>query len=209
MRLFVAIPLAQAVEREIKALAARLRRSGDGLRWTAPESWHITLQFLGNATTEQFACLRERLAEVRFAPFTVRLGELGSFPRAGVLFVEVVTSAELEALAQSVVSATGHCGFTAEDRPFHPHITLARETGNKGPRERGNNSRGGSFAGRRVDLRQLREQTRGLDAFQPFTAREFLLYESYLEPAGARYEVKARFATAGMRESPPDRPLSA
>jgi 2'-5' RNA ligase len=189
MRLFVAIPLAEAVVRELKAAVARLRRKQDGLRWTAPESWHITLQFLGNATPEQLTCLRQRLAEVRFTPLTVRLGELGSFPRTGVVFVDVAASGQLTALAQSVVRATSRCGFAAETRPFHPHITLARKANN---RERGNKGQ------REQD--ELNARMRGLASFQPFTAREFLLYESHLESAGARYEVRARFGSAGNRD---------
>ncbi len=72
MRLFVGIPLADAVARELAAVVGRLRssesaalRGSDGLRWTEPESWHITLQFLGNSTAEQLECLKARLGEVR------------------------------------------------------------------------------------------------------------------------------------------------
>ena len=102
---------------------------GDGLRWTAPESWHITLQFLGNATAEQLQCLTARLGEVRSAAVAVQLGELGCFDRAGVFFVDVAVTPELAALERSVVAATSRCGFVAEARPFHPHITLARAKG--------------------------------------------------------------------------------
>ncbi len=53
MRLFVGIALADAVVRELESVVARLRSSDSGLRWTEPDSWHITLQFLGNTTPEQ------------------------------------------------------------------------------------------------------------------------------------------------------------
>ena len=45
MRLFAGIPLAAAVIDELSAISIRLRSNDDGLRWSAPESWHITLQF--------------------------------------------------------------------------------------------------------------------------------------------------------------------
>lgn len=181
MRLFVGIPLADAVERELQAATARLRSSSGSaaapLRWTAPESWHITLQFLGSATAEQLACLAAQLGEVRSAPVRVELGALGCFERAGVLFADVLATTELAALAERVVAATGRCGFVAETRPFHPHITLARA---KGP-------------GREAGLRSLASTLRNLPRFSRFTAKEFLLYESYLSSAGARYEVRGRF----------------
>jgi 2'-5' RNA ligase len=180
MRLFVGIPLADAVVRELAAVVARLRggenRAGCGLRWSAPDSWHITLQFLGNATPEQYECLKARLPEVRSAPVQVQLGELGYFDRAGAFFADVVVSPALLALQQRTVAATSRCGFVAETRPFHPHITLARAKGQ----------------GRGLGLRELQNKVRGQPAFTRFTAREFLLYESHLQPGGARYDVRMR-----------------
>ncbi len=207
MRLFVGIPLADPVVRELAAVVARLRndRSGprggsDGLRWTEPESWHITLQFLGNATSEQFECLKARLAEVRSAPAPVRLGELGSFDRAGILFADVAVAPELAALQQRVAAATSECGFVAEARPFHPHITLAKETGSKRARERNHRKSGDQSeekAGRRgVELREAMAGVGSQPAFTRFVAREFVLYESHLGPDGAKYEIRQRFPLA-------------
>ncbi|MGO8757494.1 MAG: RNA 2',3'-cyclic phosphodiesterase [Terracidiphilus sp.] len=186
MRLFVGIPLADAVLRELAAVVARLRKAeGAGrpgaMRWTAPESWHITLQFLGNATEEQFECLRARLGEVRSAPVPARLGELGCFDRAGVLFAGVQVSPELAELQKRVAAATSQCGFAAEARVFHPHITLARAKGE----------------GRGTGLRELQGKVAGQPAFAGFTAREFLLYESHLGPGGAQYEVRMRVRLEG------------
>ncbi len=177
MRLFVGIPLADAVARELAAVVARLRPGAGNLRWTASESWHITLQFLGEATPEQYECLAARLGEVRAAPVAVQLGELGFFDSAGVFFADVIVAPELIALEQGVVAATSKCGFVAEMRPFHPHITLARAKGQ----------------GRGAEWRELKGRTRSQPAFTRFTAREFILYESHLGPGGSQYEVRARF----------------
>ncbi len=175
--------------RELAAVVAQLRiaegkqgSSGGRLRWTEPESWHITLQFLGNATQEQFECLCARLGEVRAAPVAVRLGELGSFDRAQVFFADVVVTHELALLQRKVVDATVECGFVAETRPFHPHITLSRAKGQ----------------GRASGLRKLKGTMPSRPAFSGFTAREFVLYESHLGPEGARYEVRRCFALGGL-----------
>jgi 2'-5' RNA ligase len=179
MRLFVGIPLADAVARELGNVIARLRegestRPGSRLRWTTPQSWHITLQFLGDATAEQLECLKARLGEVRATAFPVELGELGCFDRAGVFFADVIVTPELAALERSVVAATCRCGFAAETRPFHPHITLARAKGQ----------------GRGAELRALESKIHSQPAFTRFTAAEFVLYESHLGDGGARYEVR-------------------
>ena len=128
MRLFVGIPLAAVVIGELAAVSARLRSKEDGLRWTAPESWHVTLQFLGNTGPEKYACLAARLREVSSPPVPVRLEELGFFERAGIFFAGVGLTPELVSLAQRVTAATGLCGFAAETRPFHPaHHAGARQ----------------------------------------------------------------------------------
>jgi len=186
MRLFVGIPLADAVARELSNTIARLREGqstepGSRLRWTAPESWHITLQFLGNATEEQFTCLRARLGEVRAAAFSVELGELGCFDRAGVLFADVTVTPELAALERMVAAATSRCGFAAETRPFHPHITLARAKGQ----------------GRGAQLRAIEARIHRQPAFTRYMATECVLFESHLGDGGARYEARMRVPLTG------------
>lgn len=175
MRLFVGIPMDVACRRALEALAARLRTADDGLRWTAPAGWHITLQFLGAATPEQCACVQERLAAIRQVRFAISLDAPAFFERAGAFVVEVHPSPDLIKLQQRVTAATAPCGFAAEERPYRPHLTLAR-------------SKGG-----RAALTALRKRLGDGAKFAPFEAREFVLYESFLEPGGARYEARGRF----------------
>lgn len=177
MRLFVGIPLAAAVIDELSAISARLRSSGDGLRWTAPESWHITLQFLGNTGPEQYECIVAELCKPHLPPVPIRLEELGCFDRTGVFFASVRVSPELLLLQQRVTAATAPCGFASEARPFQPHITLARSKG-KG-------------------LSQLKVKIGRQPKFTGFVAGEFLLYESFLGAAGSRYEIRERFPLDG------------
>jgi 2'-5' RNA ligase len=201
MRLFVGIALADVVVRELKAVVARLRSSSGGLRWTEPDSWHITLQFLGNTTPEQYACLTTRLGEVRSKPLPVELGSLDCFDRAGVFFADVVVTPGLAALAERVAEATARCGFAADTRPFHPHITLARRTGSKGAREQGSKKTGLHAPDVRVGhggaLKELVARAGAASPFPRFTVREFLLYESHLSAEGARYEARGRFPLNG------------
>jgi RNA 2',3'-cyclic 3'-phosphodiesterase len=176
VRLFLGIPLAGAVLAELTTLSKRLRSTPD-LRWSAPESWHITLQFLGSVSDEQYGCLIERLAGLRSAPVPVRLGGLGVFDRAGIFYAGVELTPQLDALQSRVVAATAPCGFEPESRPYHPHITLARGKGPKCARE----------------LHTFLEHTPSRPKFSRFTAMEFLLYESHLSSAGSTYEVRQRF----------------
>jgi 2'-5' RNA ligase len=178
MRLFVGLPLASEVLKELSEAVARLKTPHDGLRWTAPETWHITLQFLGNTDQKHFDCALARLAEIHAGHVYVQLGELGFFERAGVFFVDVFPSAYLVGLAGKVTAATGKCGFVAESRAYHPHITLARAKGE----------------GRGRPLKALEDRVPQGQRFAGFTATEFLLYESHTMQEGAKYDVRGRFA---------------
>ena len=180
MRLFVAIPLAAEVKKQLASACAPLKCDGDALRWSAPDSWHITLQFLGSTREEQYACVIAGLQGISGAPVPVALDGLGCFDRAGVFFAGVQVSPGLASLQQSVATAMAPCGFAAEEREYHPHITLAR-----------------AGRGDRRALLNLKMKLRSQPSFSRFVAREFCLYESFLGPGGSKYVVRERFALGG------------
>ena len=177
MRLFVGIPLGSAASSALEALVCRLRPHAKDLRWTAPASWHFTLEFLGAATPPQYDQLLIHLAAVRHAPIAIHLDRPGIFDRAGVFHTAIARTPPLAALQSLVAAAVALCGFVPDARPYHPHITLARA---KGP-------------DRLRTLRALEPYIAHTPTLPGFTAHEFLLYESHLLPAGAEYEVRARF----------------
>jgi 2'-5' RNA ligase len=106
---------------------------------------------------------------------------LDIFDHTGVLFAGVKVSQELFLLQERVTKVTALCGFSAEARPFRPHLTLAR-------------SKGG---GQRQSLRELRNKIGCQREFTRFVAEEFLLHKSFLGPGGSRYEVRERFPLDG------------
>jgi RNA 2',3'-cyclic 3'-phosphodiesterase len=183
MRLFIGIPLAVTTANDLLTEVNRLRSTtrnpatSDNVRWSAPESWHITLQFLGSTTPQQYECVTAHLRELHHSPLEIQLGAIGTFPRAGVLFTDVRINPELLALQQSVTVATAPCGFTPEARPYRPHITLARRKGKSRDRE----------------FRNLKLQIDPPPHFSSFDANGFILYESIPTPEGSRYEIRERF----------------
>jgi RNA 2',3'-cyclic 3'-phosphodiesterase len=184
MRLFIAIPMADSTVAQLSRFTGRLKSRADGLRWTAPESWHITLQFLGETGADTAACVVAKLREVHLPPILVRFEGLGFFDRTGIFYAGVAVTPELQLLQRKVEEATGQCGFVPEKRPFRPHITLARVRAER---------QGRAFYTLKAGIQQP-------SVFSGFTAPEFLLYESFLGAGGARYEVRERFALDGGRE---------
>jgi len=177
MRLFVGIPLTSEVLDALESLSRSLRVNGDTLRWSSRETWHITLQFLGDTPAGKDECLIKHLGEIRSPHVPIRVNGTGIFDRAGVFWAGVNVSPELRQLEKQVVAATAQCGFTPEDRPYHPHVTLARGKGNDRARL----------------LRRLLNRVENEIDFPPFEAGEFLLYESLLGPGGTIHVVRERF----------------
>lgn len=180
MRLFIAIALTGEAAAAVDRLVENLARHSADLRWSRPEDRHVTLQFLGKAAPEQAACVSEALAAVRSPQFPVRIADLGFFMRAGVFWAGVEAGAQLIALQRQVTEATRRCGFREEERPYRPHITLARRRGRSG--------------GEALSVLEKSVERGKIRVAEEFLTREFALYESFPEQEGSRYEVRARFS---------------
>lgn len=180
MRLFVGIGLPDEAQQAIATQTQELREAFHRLRWSQPEQWHVTLQFLGETDDPVCSCIVERLREVRAQTVDVQLSEPGFFERAGVFHIAVGVTASLVALHDKVEQALLPCGFEPEDRAFAPHITLARRKG-RGPSP---------------DFARLQKAVRltAVPKLPSFQAKEFLLYQSFTGPAGSKYEVRERFS---------------
>jgi 2'-5' RNA ligase len=134
MRLFVAVELDEAVREAIARALEPLRalpQAPRGLRWLAPDNWHITLQFLGEVQDSALVAVRDACtqASTTIAPFDLVLAGIGAFnPRsARVLWLGARSgSSDLAKLAAAVTTRTQVLGSVPEARAFTPHITLAR-----------------------------------------------------------------------------------
>ena len=132
MRLFIGVWLSSGQRKEVAALIRQFSRERSGWKWTSPENLHFTLRFLGEAAPAAVASLGARLQEVARAthPFVMRLGPAGVFPAAGpprVLWFGLAEGvAELSGLAGRVEQVCRECGFGPADKPFRPHLTVAR-----------------------------------------------------------------------------------
>ncbi len=167
MRLFAALPLPDSAVERLTSLRLRLSGPKDGLRWSEPEQWHITLEFFGDVGQDRASCLRTGLSHVAASAPVVALEGLGLFAAKGILFVRAEPSPSLLELHAQVSGISEACGVVPESRPFRPHITLARSKGKVGQKS----------------LAAMCEPS--LPAFGPeilWVASECLLLESTLRP---------------------------
>jgi 2'-5' RNA ligase len=179
MRLFAGIGLPYPVRRNIELLLQLLRPTAD-LQWSPPSNLHVTTKFIGEWPEEDLEILKEALAGIP-APgeITIDIQGLGWFPdaeRPRVFWAGVRAGEPLFQLARATEEACARLGIQRENRPYSPHLTLARIR-------------------RPVDLAPLHKALASLasDHFGRFTATQFHLYESRLRPGGSIYTKLASF----------------
>ena len=180
IRSFVAIELPE----EAKAGLARLRRELERdehkfVKWVDPRGIHLTLKFLGDIPSRRVTEITEAMGKAvqGFFPFRLEISGLGAFPslkQPRVLWVGVGGEVDnLSRLQQSIDCALAALGFAAEERPFVPHLTLARIREGASPSERR------SFG-------ELVGSTTFEDKY-PIEVEAVRLMRSQLTPAGAIY----------------------
>lgn len=178
MRLFVALEIPAGVKAELELLIARLKPLCRAARWARPEGMHVTLKFIGHEIadwdTEKLAAARAALATVKSAaPVDVQFRGIGFFPDASrprVVWRGVHASANLAPLVADMENALGPLGIPSEERPFVPHLTLARFKAPEGVSA----------------LAREAEKSAGTE-FGSSRETHFHLFESKLDPRGAEY----------------------
>ena len=165
-RVFLAVPVPSEVRAALAAHVASLDIPG---RLVPAENWHLTARFLGTVDELTYERFLGELAQADLPDaFPVRLGRIGGFPnskRANVVWVGVERGDEEIAIINEIAEeAAQSVGLAAEDRPFHPHLSLSRVRPPRGVTH---------LLDEDVDLR--------------WTATEVVVYHSHLRKGRARY----------------------
>jgi RNA 2',3'-cyclic 3'-phosphodiesterase len=184
MRVFVGLDIPDQIRTAISRYMDGLRNFAPDVRWVRPESFHVTLKFIGEQKPEQVEEIKQQLATIQAAPFGIAFHDTGFFPNAKrprVFWVGIHAPDALPALAAGVDEAVARVGVPREEKGFQPHLTLSRS----------GSGRPHSKSGDRPDTKLARLAAKLPSLPQPdfgtMTAREFYLYESKLSPSGARY----------------------
>ena len=129
MRAFIAIELPRGFADEVAGLARQLAPVAKG-RFSPRGNYHVTLAFLGEIGEAQ---ARDAIAALDVAcagPASIELRSdgLGHFgrPSDATLWLGVSPTADLADLCERVRGELAAAGLPYDDKPFRPHITLAR-----------------------------------------------------------------------------------
>jgi 2'-5' RNA ligase len=187
IRSFLALDPPPEVRKEIGIIQGRLRKILHGdIRWTNPESMHLTLKFFGNIFETDVERISQAVGKItaQAAPLTLEVKTVGAFPnpkRPRVIWLGINGDVErLVRLQEEIDRELLTKGFPKEDRPFKAHLTLGRI---KSP---------GGIAG-------LEDLTAKADDYAAgsFTAHGLILFKSDLTPRGAVYTELVKFPFEG------------
>ena len=189
IRSFVAIELPEEVRKGLARLRDELERDEHRfVKWVDPGGMHLTLKFLGNIPSKRVTEVTGAMEEAThgISPFHLEISGLGAFPglkQVRVFWVGIGGEVDkLSKLQQSIDAALAALGFAKEERPFVPHLTLARIRQGASPSERR------SF-GELVDSTIFEEK-------YPVEVEAVNLMKSQLTPVGAVY---TRLAVVRLR----------
>ncbi len=183
MRVFVALDIPEDVRQAIGGQTNRWEKMCRGARWVRVEGLHVTLKFIGEAQPEMVERIEAQLATIRLAaPVEMSFRDVGFFPNERhprVFWVGITATPNFGELAAEIERRLETLDIPREQRPFRPHLTLARFKSEDG-------------------LDRLREAVRNAGPLEFGSTRtgEVHLYRSQLKPGGAEYTRLRTFSFA-------------
>ena len=131
IRAFLAIRLDDILIKELGDFVEQIQPKYPQFRFLPPDNWHLTLHFFGSISTHEIDLLLKALPEItaNIQPFSILLKGLGSFPggrKSRILWIGAGEIDRLVQLKEQLDRTLLKIKFSAEMRPFHPHITIAR-----------------------------------------------------------------------------------
>lgn len=130
MRLFIAADLSQEINQALSETSAHLREALKG-RYTAPDTYHVTMAFMGEAPAASIPAITEALERSceSHRAFEASLGELGSFGRKNqaTLWQGFLNPAPFTALAADIRHELSSIGIEFDAKPMRAHVTLMRK----------------------------------------------------------------------------------
>lgn len=182
IRAFIAIEISKEIQQKIAELQERLQKSVRFLpldiNWVKPENIHITLKFLGNTEEKLIEKITGEMQAVAqsIKPFRLSVSGLGVFPseRQPRVFWAGIKDGkrELQQLQSQLEPKIIALGFCAEERAFHPHLTLARIK---------------SIRSSASAFMKLVEDHQRFSELGNCEVNELVLFQSELHPSGAIY----------------------
>ncbi|WP_088103876.1 RNA 2',3'-cyclic phosphodiesterase [Halalkalibacter urbisdiaboli] len=179
---FLAIQLPKQLKEELRVFAEQSEELLAFKRWVHYDDLHITLAFLGGCSEEQVEQVITTCKQHAFnEPYHLTVSGFGTFGRPNhprIFWLGIEKSQQLNRHRQHVFSAMEEIGFSLDQRPFSPHITMARKWNETFP-----------FSANDIPSLQLSEKC--------WLVEEYVLYKTHMNKRPS-YEVVERFPLTGV-----------
>jgi 2'-5' RNA ligase len=178
IRVFLAVELSSGIRENLFSLQQELKKTLPPVNWVRPESIHLTVKFLGYVEPSRISQLLLALEPIGTTQpgFSIEVQGVGVFPQIKhprILWVGVTGKTHaLQELVLEIEAALEPLGFPPEEKPYHPHLTLARI-------KRDNTIVGSVLLENGVLAREQH--------FGTFTVDRLTLFQSDLDSTGATY----------------------
>ena len=175
VRAFVALEIPSDVVDSLVQAQKELEATGADIKLVERENLHLNLKFLGELADAEVSESKSRLSRLSLKGADVNVKGVGAFPtsaRPRVIWAGIAPEDEplVTPIAREVIGALEGIG-ERDDRPFRPHITLARVRSGRNMRE----------------LIMVLRQIAGME-FGTVGLREVKLKSSTLTPNGPVYK---------------------
>jgi RNA 2',3'-cyclic 3'-phosphodiesterase len=181
-RIFIAVRVDPEPEL-LKALSVlKTSLSAESIKWTDLANTHLTLAFLGDTEEKKIKILgkmlKDKCLDLRKFEFVLSgMGVFKNFRDPRVIWAGIRSSEKLSELNSRIAEGLRETGFSVEERPFRPHLTLGRIRSLKNIEI----------------LRDTLEKYRDTE-FQSVKVNEVILFESILMQTGSLYKPLERFS---------------
>jgi len=182
LRLFIALPLPDSVKELLKQQQEALHRMVPfrSVRWSNPQTLHLTLLFLGYVEEKNLRLIRQSLdfGCRQHHSFSLKTAEPSAFPslqRPSILYTAIAgDTPSLTALVVSIAEQLVGL-YEPDKRRFKPHLTLGKVM-------------------KSDTIERVTEALMSIPPFYPasWNVDEVVLYTSTLSPEGAQHEALHR-----------------
>jgi len=125
-RLFFALWPSDATRKTVGQFSQTLKARD--LKTVKSDNLHVTLVFLGNVDAQTEQVIRQKASSISAQPFMLNFNQLAFWHKPRVLcLLSQVVAPQLSVLVDALTQIAEQCAIKVEDRPYQPHITLARK----------------------------------------------------------------------------------
>ncbi len=129
MRLFIGINFQDEIKEIINISINTIKSKTIRGRFVDKDNIHLTLVFIGECDEASLNRIKNVMDEISIDPFKIKLNDLGRFERkqGDIVWIGLEENSTLSRIVYQLEEVLRREGFTIEQRPYIPHVTLGRK----------------------------------------------------------------------------------